>query len=102
MYPIHAFGSEEQKRKYLPKMANGEIIGCFGLTEPDYGSNPAGMITTARKTDDGWVLNGAKMWITNGSMANIAIIWAKTGELSDVEIDPRLRRAHRRSRLHCT
>ena len=83
MYPIFAFGTEEQKRKYLPAMAKGEIIGCFGLTEPDYGSNPGGMITTARKTDSGWVLNGAKMWITNGSMADIAIVWAKTGDLDD-------------------
>ncbi len=83
MYPILTFGNEEQKRKYLPKMAKGEIIGCFGLTEPDYGSNPGGMITTARKTSDGWVLNGAKMWITNGSMAHVAIVWAKTGELDD-------------------
>jgi glutaryl-CoA dehydrogenase len=85
MYPIYTFGSEEQRREYLPKMASGEIIGCFGLTEPDYGSNPAGMITTARKDGDGWVLNGAKMWITNGSMAHIAIMWAKTGDIKDVE-----------------
>ncbi len=83
MYPIYAFGSEEQKMKYLPGMAKGEIIGCFGLTEPDYGSNPGGMITTARQDGDGWVLNGAKMWITNGSMADIAIVWAKTGALDD-------------------
>jgi glutaryl-CoA dehydrogenase len=83
MYPIHAFGSEEQKQRYLPKLASGELIGCFGLTEPDYGSNPAGLITTARETADGWVLNGAKMWITNGSMADIAIVWAKTGALDD-------------------
>jgi glutaryl-CoA dehydrogenase len=83
MYPIHAFGSEEQKRKYLPAMAKGDVIGCFGLTEPDYGSNPGGLITTARKDGDGWVLNGAKMWITNGSMADIAIVWAKTGRLDD-------------------
>jgi glutaryl-CoA dehydrogenase len=83
MYPIFTFGTEEQKKKYLPGMAKGEIIGCFGLTEPDYGSNPGGMITNARKTADGWVLNGAKMWITNGSMANVAIVWAKTGELDD-------------------
>jgi glutaryl-CoA dehydrogenase len=83
MYPIHAFGSEEQKRQYLPKLASGELIGCFGLTEPDYGSNPGGMITTARETADGWVLNGAKMWITNGSAADIAIVWAKTGALDD-------------------
>jgi glutaryl-CoA dehydrogenase len=85
MYPIYAFGNEEQKQKYLPKMAAGEIIGCFGLTEPDYGSNPGGMITTARQDGDGWVLNGAKMWITNGSTADIAIIWAKTGDLDDVK-----------------
>jgi glutaryl-CoA dehydrogenase len=83
MYPIYEFGSEEQRKKYLPGMAQGEIIGCFGLTEPDFGSNPGGMITTARKDGDGWVLNGAKMWITNGSMADIAIVWAKTGELND-------------------
>src|SRR5690606_11704838 len=83
MYPIYAFGSEEQKRKWLPPMARGEVIGCFGLTEPDYGSNPGGMITTARQDGDGWVLNGSKMWITNGSMADIAIIWAKTGDLDD-------------------
>src|SRR6476469_9933370 len=81
MYPIFAFGSEEQKREYLPKMAKGEVIGCFGLTEPDYGSNPSGMITTAREQADGsWILNGAKMWITNGSTAQVAIVWAKTGE----------------------
>jgi glutaryl-CoA dehydrogenase len=85
MYPIFAFGSEEQKQKYLPGMARGEIIGCFGLTEPDFGSNPGGMITTARKDGEGWVINGAKMWITNGSMADIAIIWAKTGEIDDAK-----------------
>ena len=80
MYPIYAFGSEEQKKKYLPGMAAGKIIGCFGLTEPDYGSNPAGMITTAREQKDGsYVLNGAKMWITNGSTAHVSVIWAKTG-----------------------
>jgi glutaryl-CoA dehydrogenase len=83
MYPIYTFGTEEQRKKYLPGMAAGEIIGCFGLTEPDFGSNPGGMLTTARKDGDGWVLNGAKMWITNGSMADIAIIWAKTGEIDD-------------------
>jgi glutaryl-CoA dehydrogenase len=67
MYPIYAFGSEEQKRKYLPAMAKGEVIGCFGLTEPDFGSNPAGMVTMAREQSDGtWVINGGKMWITNG------------------------------------
>ncbi|HET6229869.1 MAG TPA: acyl-CoA dehydrogenase family protein [Longimicrobiaceae bacterium] len=78
MYPIYAFGTEEQKQKYLPKMATAEVIGCFGLTEPDFGSNPGGMLTRATKTADGWVLNGAKMWITNGSTAHIAIVWAKT------------------------
>src|SRR3954447_1853834 len=81
MYPIYAFGSEEQKKHFLPKMASGEIIGCFGLTEPDYGSNPSGMITRAREQKDGsWVINGAKMWITNGSTAQVAIVWAKTGD----------------------
>jgi glutaryl-CoA dehydrogenase len=83
MYPVHAFGSEEQRKHWLPRMASGEVVGCFGLTEPDYGSNPGGMITTARKTSAGWVLNGAKMWITNGSTAKVAIIWAKTGALDD-------------------
>ncbi|HEV8448007.1 MAG TPA: acyl-CoA dehydrogenase family protein [Gemmatimonadaceae bacterium] len=88
MYPIYAFGSEEQRKKYLPKMAAGEIIGCFGLTEPDYGSNPSGMITMAREQKDGtWLLNGAKMWITNGSTAQIAVVWAKTnGDTSDSSI----------------
>jgi glutaryl-CoA dehydrogenase len=78
MYPIFAFGSEEQRREWLPKLATGEMIGCFGLTEPDFGSNPGGMITTAREDGDSWVLNGSKMWITNGSMAHVAIVWAKT------------------------
>ncbi len=77
MYPIHTFGSQEQKRKYLPKMALGEILGCFGLTEPDAGSNPSAMRTRARKDGDSYVLNGEKMWITSGSIADIAIIWAK-------------------------
>ncbi len=84
MYPIYAFGSEEQKKEWLPKLAGGAAIGCFGLTEPDFGSNPGGMITTAKETKDGWVLNGAKMWITNGSTAQVAIVWAKTGPLEDV------------------
>jgi glutaryl-CoA dehydrogenase len=83
MYPIFAFGSEEHRTEWLPKLATGEAIGCFGLTEPDYGSNPSGMITTAKKTDDGWLLNGAKMWITNGSMADVAVVWAQTGESGD-------------------
>jgi glutaryl-CoA dehydrogenase len=88
MYPIYAFGSEEQRKKYLPKMAAGEIIGCFGLTEPDFGSNPSGMITMAQAQPDGtWRLNGAKMWITNGSTSQIAIVWAKTnGDPSDQSI----------------
>ena len=77
MYPIYAYGSEEQRLNYLPKMAKGELIGCFGLTEPDHGSDPAGMITRAKKVGDGYVLNGAKMWITNGTMAHVAIVWAK-------------------------
>ena len=79
MYPIYAFGSEAQRREWLPRMAAGEVIGCFGLTEPDYGSNPAGMITVAREQADGsFVLNGAKMWITNGSAAQVAVVWANT------------------------
>ncbi len=85
MYPIFAFGSEEQKRHWLPRLASGEAIGCFGLTEPDYGSNPGGLITVAKETRDGWLLNGAKMWITNGSMAQLAVVWAKTGRLDDVD-----------------
>ncbi len=83
MYPIFAFGSEEQRQRWLPTLASGEDIGCFGLTEPDYGSNPGGLITTARETKDGWVLNGTKMWITNGSQATVAVVWAKTGKLDD-------------------
>lgn len=83
MYPIYAFGSDEQKKRWLPRLASGQEIGCFGLTEPDFGSNPGGMITTARETADGWVLNGTKMWITNGSQATVAVIWAKTGDLKD-------------------
>ncbi len=77
MYPIYTFGSEEQRKKYLPKLAAGELIGCFGLTEPDFGSNPGGMITKAEKTDGGYILNGAKMWITNGTVADVAVVWAK-------------------------
>jgi len=78
MFPIYAYGTEEQKKKYLPKMAKGEWIGCFGLTEPDFGSNPGGMITRARKDGNSYVLNGNKMWITNGGIADVAIVWAKT------------------------
>ncbi|MEE9155530.1 MAG: acyl-CoA dehydrogenase family protein [Gemmatimonadota bacterium] len=83
MYPILAFGSEEQRTHWLPKLAAGEVIGCFGLTEPDFGSDPGGMITRAVKDGDQWVINGTKMWITNGSTAGVAIIWAQTGELND-------------------
>ncbi|MDA8385067.1 MAG: acyl-CoA dehydrogenase family protein [Actinomycetota bacterium] len=78
MKAIHAFGSEEQKNEWLPRMASGEVIGCFGLTEPDVGSNPAGMRTTAKRDGSDWVLNGAKMWITNGSVADVAVVWART------------------------
>jgi len=77
MFPIHAYGSEEQKSKWLPKLASGEVIGCFGLTEPDFGSNPAGLITKAKKEGDHYILNGAKMWITNGTVADVAVVWAK-------------------------
>ncbi|MGH7737389.1 MAG: acyl-CoA dehydrogenase family protein [Candidatus Tyrphobacter sp.] len=78
MFSIARFGSEDQKRAWLPKMARGECIGCFGLTEPDFGSNPAGMQTSARRDGGDWILNGTKMWITNGSIANVAIVWART------------------------
>ena len=78
MYPIYAYGSQEQKDRWLPGMASGEVIGCFGLTEPDFGSDPGGMLTRAERRGDKWVLNGTKRWITNGTVAHIAIIWAKT------------------------
>ncbi|OGU66112.1 MAG: acyl-CoA dehydrogenase [Stygiobacter sp. RIFOXYC12_FULL_38_8] len=77
MYPIYTFGSEKQKDYWLPKLATGEKLGCFGLTEPDYGSNPGGLITKAKKVDGGYLLNGAKMWITNGTVADVAVVWAK-------------------------
>ena len=80
MYPISIFGSEDQKQKYLPKLATGEMIGCFGLTEPDHGSDPGSMVTTATKTEGGWKLNGAKMWITNSPIADLAVVWAKAKE----------------------
>jgi glutaryl-CoA dehydrogenase len=80
MYAIYAYGSEEQKDEWLPRMATGEKIGCFGLTEADFGSNPAGMRTNAKKDGTDWVLNGSKMWITNGSIADVAIVWARTDE----------------------
>ena len=77
MYPIYAYGSEDQRQKWLPKLASGEKVGCFGLTEPNHGSNPSGMLTTAKKVDGGYILNGAKMWITNGSISDVAVVWAK-------------------------
>jgi glutaryl-CoA dehydrogenase len=80
MYPIHAFGSEEQKQRWLPELQSGRTIGCFGLTEPDFGSNPAGMRTTARRDGDTWILNGEKTWITNGGAANLAVVWARAEE----------------------
>ncbi len=78
MYPIFAYGSEEQKKKWLPKLASGKAVGCFGLTEPDFGSNPGGMLTTAKRSGDGWVLNGRKMWITNGTVSDVAVVWARS------------------------
>jgi glutaryl-CoA dehydrogenase len=80
MYAIHAFGSEEHKQEWLPRMAAGEAIGCFGLTEPDFGSNPGGMRTSAKRDGDDWVIDGTKMWITNGTVADVAVVWARTDE----------------------
>jgi glutaryl-CoA dehydrogenase len=80
MYPIYTYGSAEQKDRWLPKMQSGEAIGCFGLTEPGFGSNPAGMQTRAKQDGDHWILNGEKTWITNGSMADVAIVWARSDE----------------------
>ncbi|MGH9458371.1 MAG: acyl-CoA dehydrogenase family protein [Thermoanaerobaculia bacterium] len=80
MYPIYQYGSQEQKDEWIPKLGSGQAIGCFGLTEPDFGSNPGGMRTHARKDGNSWVLNGAKSWITNGSIADVAVVWAKTDE----------------------
>ena len=82
MYPIHTFGSPEQKSQWLPRLATGEKLGCFGLTEPDFGSNPSGMRTRARKDGDDYILNGEKMWITSGSIADVAVIWAKVEDPS--------------------
>jgi glutaryl-CoA dehydrogenase len=90
MYPIYAFGSDEQKNYWLPKLATGEKLGCFGLTEPDFGSNPGSMRTRARKDGDDYILNGEKMWITSGSIADVAIIWAKVEE-PDSGTEPRIR-----------
>ncbi len=80
MYPIHTYGSEEQKQRWLPKLQTGRAIGCFGLTEPDFGSNPSGMRTTAEKRGSQWILNGEKTWITNGTLADVAIVWARTSQ----------------------
>lgn len=80
MYPIYKFGTDEQKNKFLPEMAKGKLIGCFGLTEPDFGSNPAGMITRARDNGDHYILSGSKMWITNGCISDLAIVWAKNDD----------------------
>jgi glutaryl-CoA dehydrogenase len=89
MYPINAYGSEEQKHKYLPKLASGELMGCFGLTEPDHGSNPGGMVTNIKDAGDHYILNGAKMWISNAPFADIAIVWAKdeTGKIRGLIVE---------------
>lgn len=89
MYPIYKFGSEEQRKKYLPKLASGEFIGCFGLTEPDHGSNPSGMVTNIKDDGDAYILNGAKMWITNSPVADVAVVWAKDeqGEIRGLIVD---------------
>ncbi|MGQ0506285.1 MAG: acyl-CoA dehydrogenase family protein [Myxococcaceae bacterium] len=86
MYPIHTYGSDEQKERFLPGMAKGKIIGCFGLTEPDFGSDPSGMRTRARRDGDHYVLNGSKMWITNGTIADVAVVWAKVDDGGDDSI----------------
>ena len=93
MYPIFEYGSEEQKARWLPRLQSGEAIGCFGLTEPDFGSNPAGMLTRAVRDGAGWVLNGEKTWITNGSMADVAVVWARDGRRRHSRIPGRARHA---------
>jgi glutaryl-CoA dehydrogenase len=89
MYPIYTFGSEEQRKKYLPKLASGEWMGCFGLTEPDHGSNPAGMVTNFKDAGDHVILNGAKMWISNAPFADIAVVWAKddNGDIRGIVVE---------------
>jgi glutaryl-CoA dehydrogenase len=103
MYPIYAFGSEEQKRKWLPELAAARKIGCFGLTEPDHGSDPAGMKTTATEVSDGYVLNGSKMWITSGTVADVAVVWAKlNGEIAGFLVEkgtPGLRAVEQKHKL---
>lgn len=100
MYAIHRWGSEEQKQHWLPKMARGEAIGCFGLTEPDFGSNPAGMRTFAKRDGSDWVLNGTKLWITNGSISDLAIVWANTDDGIRGFIVPRGARGYTTSDIH--
>ena len=97
MYPIYTFGSDEQKNTWLPALATGEKLGCFGLTEPGFGSNPGGMTTTARKSGDEYILNGEKMWITSGNIADVAVIWAKVED--EEQPCPRLSRRDRPARL---
>src|SRR4051812_770382 len=96
MYAIHRWGSEEQKERWLPRMAAGELTGCFGLTEPDAGSNPAAMRTRAKRDGDGWVLNGSKMWITNGTRAGVAVVWARTedGDVNGFVVEDGTPRVH--------
>ncbi len=100
MYAIYRFGDEAQKREWLPPMARGELIGCFGLTEPDFGSNPAGMRTSARRDGPDWVLNGTKMWITNGSIADLAIVWAQTQDGIRGFVVPRDAKGFTASNIH--
>ena len=100
MYAIYRWGSEQQKQQYLPAMARGELIGCFGLSEPDFGSNPAGMRTFARRDGDDWILSGTKMWITNGSLADVAIVWANTDEGIRGFIVPKISKGFTSSDIH--